>query len=158
MPVCLSACLFVRLPVCMPVCLSVCLSAYPFVCLPRFRFVCLPICLPVYNSVCLSVCLSTCLPFCLSVCSSLDSLTFCLRNTLVTKDISKSEVLSFDGSGYLYTERLGGGVNRYIRTMDRGNSEFVFSISARSLDGLIVFMYEPSERVSLLTEYTEFAD
>ena len=125
-----------------------------FVCL----FVCLPVCLSTSIPICLSICLSTCLPFCLSVCSSLDSLTFCLRNTLVTKDISKSEVLSFDGSGYLYTERLGGGVNRYIRTMNRGNSEFVFSISARSLDGLIVFMYEPSEKVSLLTEYTEFAD
>ena len=76
----------------------------------------------------------------------------------MTKDISESELLSFDGSGYLYTERLGGGVNRLIRTTGGGNSELVFSISARSLDGLIVFMYEPSERVSLLTEYTEFTD
>ena len=72
------------------------------------------------------------------------------RNTLVFTDLSESELLSFDGNGYLYTQQLAGGVNTKIRSESIGvDSELVFSFSAQSRDGLIVFMFEPSEQVSI---------
>jgi hypothetical protein len=71
-------------------------------------------------------------------------------NTLVFTDLSESELLSFDGNGYLYTQQLAGGVNTKIRSESIGvDSELVFSFSAQSRDGLIVFMFEPSEQMSL---------
>ena len=71
-------------------------------------------------------------------------------NQYVIEDI-EGDVLAFKGDGYLFVERIGDNIKSMLADSTSGRrarSEFKFQINPQSLEGLVLFMYEPDQHVS----------